>query len=103
MSPTQDAYRWIDQHDDRLTRLEDQSRETNAQLAANTVQLESLAAEVTQGFNKIATKLDAMATIPTRVEALEASRKDRRSWIGNVVTGVIVGVLVLISKALAGL
>jgi hypothetical protein len=35
--------------------------------------------------------------------SLETTRKDRRGWVGSVVTGVIVGVLVLVTKALAGL
>jgi hypothetical protein len=112
--PTQDAYRWIDQHDDRLTRLEDQSRDMSAQTAANTAALEALKDEVKEGFaqlrTQIGTKLDdAQATkvevqaIKSKVEVLETNRKDHRGWVSSVVTGVIVGVLVLVTKALAGL
>lgn len=80
--------------------------EVAAQLAANSIQIQSLQEEVTEGFAKLSQKLDDLIPRITKVETktdhLEAAGKDRRGWIGNVVTGVIVGVVVLIATALAG-
>lgn len=111
MSPTtQDAYRWIDQHDERLTRLEDQSRETSAQLAANTVMtaatataMEALREEVKDGFAMLATKWDAkledLAPRLTKAEdQLQAQAQTKRAW-GKWAMGIAAAIVGTVASA----
>lgn len=81
--------------------------EVAAQLAAQTVQINSLQEQVTQGFELLTAKLDDYAPRLTRVEdQLQATRDTKRAWgkwamgIAAAIVGTAASAFVLIHLGL---
>lgn len=81
LEPMDATERQIDDHGDRLQRLEDYRSEVGAQLSANTVQMGALAAKVSDGFARICTQIDEM-----RAED-KAERAETRLAVQALTTG----------------
>ena len=101
-----------DDIDQRLTRLEAQDRETAAQLAAQTIQIASLAERIgdigdqfTAGLDRLGQQLTTMtATLQqhgAQLQSLGEARERQRSigrWIAGVASAVVVGLILFLVK-----
>lgn len=114
-----------DSHEERIQKLEDGFHQVATQMAESAVKLEYVGKAVEDSANRIADKIEAcitplteklvnntseikeiaaiVATHTPKLEAMdarEAERAERRAWFKKIGTGVVIGVVGILTKEL---